>query len=172
VPKARKSQDCITQKELKKLLHYDPYSGVFTHLKKRGKRKVGDVAGCEDNNGYIVIWVNGKLYRGHRLAWFYVYGIWPLEVDHKYHIRNDNRINKLRAATRKENCTNVSLSISNTSGVTGVYWRKEGRKWKSAIGVDGESINLGHYFDKFEAICARKSAENKYGFHENHGASK
>ena len=28
---------------------------------------------------------------------------------------------------------------------------------------------LGDFFDKFEAICARMSANNKYGFHKNHG---
>jgi len=27
---------------------------------------------------------------------------------------------------------------------------------------------LGSYQDIFEAICARKSAEHKYGFHRNH----
>ena len=33
----------------------------------------------------------------------------------------------------------------------------------------GKDIDLGCFKDKFEAICARKSAEFKYGFHMNHG---
>jgi len=170
MPQARKLKDCITQSELKKLLHYDPESGLFTRVNPASETPSNEnIVGCEDNNGYIVIWAKGKLYRAHRLAWFYVYGTWPPEVDHKYHIRNDNRISKLRAASRKENCTNVSLSTKNTSGVVGVYWDKQSQKWKAAVGVDGKSITLGRYFDKFEAICARKSSDREYGFHQNHG---
>lgn len=63
----------------------------------------------------------------------------------------------------------MSLFRTNISGVAGVHFRKCRNKWRARIMVDGIDIHLGHFSDKFEAICARKSANNKYGFHENHG---
>jgi hypothetical protein len=51
----------------------------------------------------------------------------------------------------------------------GVTWHKAGKKWKSQIGVNGSTINLGYYEDKEEAVRTRKEAEVKYGFHTNHG---
>ena len=42
-------------------------------------------------------------------------------------------------------------------------------KWAAAIYVNGKLIYLGGYKKIFDAACARKSAERKYGFHLNHG---
>jgi hypothetical protein len=35
--------------------------------------------------------------------------------------------------------------------------------------VNNRRVSLGYFSDKFEAICVRKSADNKYDFHSNHG---
>lgn len=60
-------------------------------------------------------------------------------------------------------------NANNTSGVTGVIWNSHFGKWKAQIGVNGVMVNLGTFTDKEEAITARKDAEVKYCFHENHG---
>ena len=160
----------ITQKELRETLHYNPETGVFTWRKSRAGVGVGSCAGTKNANGYIIICCYGKLYRAHRLAWLYMTGEWPKDqVDHENHIRHDNRWENLREATRQENHKNRSMYKNNTSGVTGVYWDKG--KWKAYIRVDEKDKNLGRFTDKFEAICARKSGDNKYGYHENHGAA-
>ena len=161
----------ITQKELKELLYYDPISGVFTWLKpKQGRKKSGSVGG--GSAGYIEIHINGRKYQAHRLAWLYIYGVWPEhQIDHINHIVSDNAIGNLREATHQENGRNQSLNSRNTSGVCGVSWDNVYEKWLSQIGVNGRAINLGRFHDKFEAICARKSANNKFGFHENHGVN-
>lgn len=97
-------------------------------------------------------------------------GSWPKEqIDHINHVRSDNRWINLREATNQENCKNRSISIRNKSGVVGVRWTKGKTKWAAYIHVNSKDKYLGFFFDKFEAICARKSAENKHGFHANHG---
>lgn len=159
----------LTQKNLKEQLNYNKTTGIFVWLVYgRGKNFLKE-AGCK-SDGYVVIQINGKSQKAHRLAWLYEYGYMPRQVDHINHVRSDNRICNLREATQKENMKNSSISSRNRSGVTGVCWCKRNKKWLSQIMVDGRTKHLGYHLDKFEAICARKSANNKYGFHENHGS--
>ena len=161
----------ITQSELVETLKYNPETGHFIWKKKTClKVVVGKLAGTINDRGYIVIAISKKLYRAHRLAWFYVHGVWPKDqIDHVNHVRTDNRLINLREASNQENSKNMSISKNNTSGVTGVSWSKEDRAWRAAIRANLKYIYLGQSKDKFEAICLRKSAENKYGFHANHG---
>lgn len=74
--------------------------------------------------------------------------------------------------TRQGNSRNMRLFSTNKTGITGVYWYKKGLKWQVRIRVDGYLHHLGYYHDFFEACCARKSAEIKYGFHKNHGSNR
>jgi len=159
----------ITQKELKELLHYDPLTGIFTWASTRRGRKVGNTAGYLNTIGYIIIQINGKKYKAHRLAWLYVHGYLPEFIDHENHIRDNNWILNLQDATRIENGKNLSIYKNNSSGVTGVNWHKTTNKWRASIGINNKDKHLGLFTDKFEAICTRKSADNKYNFHENHG---
>ena len=158
----------ITQNKLKKALDYNPKTGVFTwKISPNRKIKIGSVAGCLDKSiGYIVIRVNKKNYLAHRLAWLYVHGVWPKEdIDHDDHNRTNNGIDNLKSSNKQKNAKNMSLRIDSKSLVTGVAWHKATSKWRAYIG----SLHLGVFTDKFEAICARMSANNKHGFHENHG---
>ena len=160
----------ITQKRLKEVLHYNPDTGLFTWIAHRQGVKVGSSAGNTTVQGYRIIGIDGKRYMAHRAAWLYMTGSWPKnQIDHINHIRDDNRIINLREVTHKENKRNQPINKNNTSGVTGVYWNKPLQMWHPKIMVNSKSINLGTFIDKFEAICARKSANNKYGFHPNHG---
>jgi len=61
----------LTQKELKKRLNYDPITGLFTWASKKSnfsRIKIGAIAGTLDNKGYIIIRLNKKGYKAHRLA--------------------------------------------------------------------------------------------------------
>jgi len=161
----------ITQLELKKELHYNSKTGVFTRLVNINcGTKIGDIAGHLNARGYIEISVKGKSYRAHRLAWFYVYGVWPKDhLDHINHDFSHNPIDNLREANAQENGRNRSLNKNNLSGIPGVLWMKRDNKWWSRIVVSGKTLHLGSFDDFFKACCTRKSAENKYGFHANHG---
>ncbi len=48
---------------------------------------------------------------------------------------------------------------TNTSGYTGVSFDKSRNKWYSQIRFRGKLYNLGRYTDKFDAVNARKKAE-------------
>lgn len=142
----------ITQKHLKEILNYDSSTGVFTWVNRRSKDvKAGDIAGSKSADGYIVIGINGKIYRSHRLAWVYFYGDnAPEQVDHINCIRDDNRIVNLREATNQLNSFNRS-STRNTPGVKGVSFHKRIGKWQANMRVNGRLIHLGYYDDILDA---------------------
>lgn len=164
--------DDLTQARLKQLLNYDPLTGVFTWLVQAGSRAMaGDVAGTTIEGGYRAIRIDGTAYRAHRLAFLWMLGWMPVQVDHIFHIRNDNRWSKIRPATQQENSRNQSMPRSNISGFIGVCWLRAEQKWRAQIRVDGKQIHLG-FFSTFYAACmCRHYANIKYGFHENHGRS-
>jgi hypothetical protein len=97
-----------------------------------------------------------------------VYGDEPQDIDHINGNRRDNRIANLRAVDRRENMRNARLRSNNTSGIVGVTFSRDRKKWVAQIN-DGKVRSLGR-FDKFEdAVEARKAAERRAGFHPNHG---
>lgn len=160
----------LTQARLKELLHYDPETGIFTRKTKYTNMDVGDISGGIDNTGYIRIYTAGKRYKAHHLAWLYVYGcLSPIQIDHINHDRSDNRICNLRAVSHRENQLNQSIPKNNKSRIVGVHWDKRRNQWIASIRVNYKLITLLSRKDFFECCCARKSAESKYGFHENHG---
>jgi len=171
----------ITQKYLKSRLDYrdgrfywKPMSELMRDAKRWNSRYSGKRAGYLHSGGYrhIKLTINGKKqsYKEHRLAWLWVLGHWPAnEIDHGNGVKDDNRIENLRDVDRIENMKNARIYSSNTSGVTGVLRHKDSKKWHSQIRVDKKNIYLGSFHDKFNAICARKSAEVRYNFHPNHG---
>lgn len=121
--------------------------------------------------GYLYCWVDGKRKRHHIHVWEQANGPIPdgYEIDHINGQRDDNRLENLRLVTRKENMQNAKQYSTNTSGVTGVSWSKSKSRWRAYLVSEYKQISLGYYADWFDAVCARKSADNRYGFHENHG---
>lgn len=120
----------ISQSELKEYLHYSPDTGIFIWVKKTCKKVIiGKKAGTLNSKGYIVISINRKLYKAHRLAHLYMTGEWPEDqIDHVNHIRDDNRWFNLEDATNQSNQKNRSLDARNKSGVTGVYWCEKDKR--------------------------------------------
>ena len=83
--------------------------------------------------------------------------------------RANNLPPNLREATQAENMRNTALRSDNMSGVMGVSWDKENRRWRADIRVNGRRFNLGRFRSIQDAISARKAAEREHQFHENHG---
>ena len=89
------------------------------------------------------------------------------DVDHKNHPprkehKIDNRKSNLKLVTRSENIMNSHIKTNNTSGVTGIDWNNDIKKWRARITVNYQEINLGFFDKKEDAIQARKDAEIKY----------
>ena len=151
----------LTAELLRSLVYYDPEAGVFYSLSDRnGGIKAGQSLGSENGKGYIDFNLCGRSYRSHRLAWLYVYGVWPKDqIDHINRDRADNRIDNLREASNKENQQNASLSKRNSSGYKGVTWYKRHQKWTASIRVSRKLLHLGYFKRINDAVAARELAE-------------
>jgi len=172
----------ITADQARELLDYDPETGVFkwrfrprsTFKSERAwatwnTRFSGSAAGHHDNKGYISIRVLGRLYRAHRLAWLYTYGVWPdIEIDHINRVKTDNRIANLRNATQSQNSANTGMYINNTTGFKGVSRAR--KKFKAEITKNGVVMRLGHFSTPEEAHAAYcQAAEELHGEFANNG---
>lgn len=152
----------ITQEQLKEVLNYDPETGLFTWIKKRGHKK--NTAGGK-RLGYISIGVGFRLYQAHRLAWLYMTGEWPKFLDHIDGDRSNNRFSNLRIATASQNAANAKRSATNTSGFKGVTWHKGAKKWMAQIVVREERKYLG-LFDRVEDAHQAYVSAAREGFGE------
>lgn len=138
----RRKHDDVTFERLTELLAYDEDVGVFTWLETRGRVNAGDTAGYFDFiNGYIVIRVDRLLYPAHRLAWLYVYGVWPpYGVDHKDMVKTNNRITNLREATQSQNNANTRKRKNSQSCWKGIRYHKRDRLWQARV----KDVSIGY----------------------------
>lgn len=130
------------------LLAYDPDTGHFTWKSARGgSAKPGTIAGAIDGNGYRNIRVLRKLYKAHRLAWFYVHGKWPdKDIDHADGNKENNAIENLREASEAQNVGNSKVRSDNKSGFKGVYLAAGcKRRWVARITENGRKRVIGRY---------------------------
>lgn len=172
----------LNQEYVKECLIYDPNTGVFTwkqrplhHFKSDhackawNGRYANKRAGCYDKRGYLFISLNNKLYTGHQLAFMFMKGWFPEEIDHKNRVKSDNRWSNLRDVDRQTNTRNSSQRSDNVSGRVGVTWNTTTGKWVAQIGVSGSVKYLG-VFEKFDdAVASREKAEKSHRFNQGHG---
>lgn len=146
------SRAILSQDELKHLLDYNSGTGVFTwRVKSSRKIRIGTVAGCERDDGYRVIKIVGRMFFAHRLAWLYVYGVWPKNIiDHMNGNPADNRIDNLRDVTAGEN-------QQNQIRVKG--YRRKRHKWQALIHIDGVTHCIGTFHSNDEAHAAYLAAK-------------
>lgn len=181
---AEKALPCPTL--LRQLLRYEPETGrlfwkerpawMFPLERQEYRRRCWNTRYAETHalsslgaNGYL----NGRLFKravlAHRAIWAVVYGRWPRQqIDHIDGDKSNNSLRNLRQVSQADNLRNTKMNCDNKSGHTGVYWVNKTKKWQAQI-YSGRAINLGS-FDKFDdAVKARLDAEEKFGFHPNHG---
>lgn len=142
----------ITHARLLELLHYDPETGIFTWRvqRKHSKMRAGDVAGSNLGDLYRQITIDMEQYSVHRLAWFYVHGVWPTEdIDHR--TDRANSIDNLREASSQQNRWNTRPKIGHSKW-KGVTFDKGRRKcWKMAFKFPDGRIIQKRYEDEREA---------------------
>lgn len=156
--------------EIKEFISYNPETGVFMWVKKRGARGIpGNIIDNATSLGYRSVVFGRKHYFAHRVAWWFVYGVEPeCEIDHINGDRTDNRISNLRLASREENTRNASVRKDSKTGVKGVS--PDGKSFKARCWADGVRHNLGNFRTieaAAEAVCKFRE-ENHKEFH-NHG---
>lgn len=102
-----KPRKFIDPKLVRKHLHYEPTTGLFTLKVASKRRPVGTTFGPPQPGEYVKVTIGKEQYFAHRLAWVYVHGTQPDEIDHINQAKDDNRIANLRNVTHRENCQNV-----------------------------------------------------------------
>ena len=173
----------LTQSYLKEALHYNPKTGEFTwNVRPRSHFRTdrgliafnckfaGKPAGCKQTpkrrrSSYIHIKINNKTHYAHRLAWLYMFGEWPENhIDHIDGNGLNNRLENLRDVSNRGNSMNQKTPLNNTSGVKGVYWNKECKKWRARIMINGKSKSLGYHTTLEAAAAARAAAALEHGY--------
>lgn len=135
------------------LFSYCPDTGELTRI--RGPYK-GKKTGIVGNNGYILVYVAGRLMRAHRVIWHMVYSEdIPEFIDHINRNTSDNRICNLRLATNRQNRANARGNFS-VSGYKGVF---PSRKRFKAYIYEGSNVVWRATFDT--AIEAAKAYNEK-----------
>lgn len=154
----------LDAKLAREILDYDPHTGVFVWKKRLAQRvKIGDVAG-RSMGRYRALHIGGRDYAAHRVAWLYVYGVWPPEqVDHINLDGHDNRISNLRLATPGQNQQNKRVGKNNRSGYKGVC-QYQGR-WRAEIMAQGKKMALGCFDSAEEASAAYVAAKRRLHSH-------
>ena len=146
---------------------YDKQSGrLLWRGGKKGRGCVeGKEAGTNAHHGYRAVMVDGKKHYVHRIVWEMNNGeiSSSLCIDHIDGDRSNNRLENLRLLSLSLNQRNTVIPKNNPLGIIGVY-----RKAKGFV-VQCANQYVGFYGDFFQACCARKSAELRLEFHENHG---
>ncbi|CAI1021899.1 HNH endonuclease signature motif containing protein [Serratia ficaria] len=140
---------------------------------KFSNKIAGSVAKDRPGLSYVVIGINYKPYKAHRIIWSIHHGEITNgeEIDHINHDGTDNRLENLRLVTSSENKRNRTKQRNNSTGHTGVHWNGKTKKWRAMIQVNGKIKHLGYFIDIGDAVKARKSAEIENGFFEGHGTT-
>ena len=135
----------IHAKRLREVLHYNPETGAFTWIEPpwNHPRMRGIPAGCSAT-GYIMIKVDGRAYKAHRLAWLYVHGVWPSrDLDHRDGDPLNNAIDNLRECTMAQNIANARIREGKLLP-KGVRRNASGR-FSARISHRGRLITIGSF---------------------------
>lgn len=154
----------LTFKRAAELLSYDRRTGVLRWRLARGGELPGAIAGTANGQGYVVITVDRRRYKAHRVAWLLVTGEWPaVEVDHRDRDRSNNAWANLRLASKAQNMMN-SPGKSKLGLPKGVRRILPTGKFRAEIYIDRKRVHLGTFKCAHEAAEAyRLSALHHFG---------
>lgn len=143
----------MNEKELYEECHkrfsYDAESGLLTRkVSSRGRNaKAGNVVGCVNSRGYLLVWVMSKSFRVHRIIWLMSTGEMPKDqIDHINGNPLDNRLVNLREATHAENQKNRGKQHNNKIGYKGVSSKGSSKNpYLAKITLNGKQIYIGYF---------------------------
>lgn len=138
----------LTQEELKRLFIYDKKTGYFTRrVTQHAQAPAGSLFGWLHHKGYLVGKVHGQYFALHRLAFLYVVGEMPVEVDHRNGVKNDNRWKNLRPANREFNTQNSvrAMRTNKSTGLLGAYPSPGTGRFKAVLRISKMNIYMGTF---------------------------
>ena len=142
---------------LRVALRYDPETGHFIRLTDNSTRcPSGSIAGTLiSTTGYRTIRVCNSRFLAHRLAWFYMYGEWPFEIDHINHQKDDNRLINLRNSNRSQNMFNSKGRRISKLGIKNI--RRKHRNFSVHISSENGSVYRRTFSCLGQAMKARNA---------------
>lgn len=128
---------------LRERLIYDPETGLLKwRFNVSPTGRVGQVAGCLSQHGYIKIRIDRTTLLAHRVIWAIHTGRYAAGlIDHVNGVRSDNRWANLREANLSQNQWNRKKH-SSTSGFKGVAKLPYG-SFQAVASLNGKSHYLG-----------------------------
>jgi len=164
-------QPHLDQETLKSILTYDPVTGEFTWRERSdvpnnwNRRYAGKVAGNvskHPNRQYRSIGIFSWPWHAHRLAFLYMTGRWPSEIDHIDCNPLNNRWSNLRESTHSQNLANRKPTAGKP--LKGAFFHKTKQKWKAQIKNGAKQVHLGYFASAQEAHAAYcVAAKNMFG---------
>jgi hypothetical protein len=155
----------LTAARLRELLHYDAITGEFTwRVYRCGRAIQGQQAARQLRpHGYLTIFVDGKVFRAHRLAWLYVTGSWPSGVvDHMDGKTDNNAFSNLRDVSHSVNLQNRRQArVDSLLGLMGVTHHPKNNKYQARITLDKKTKSLGYFCTAEEAHQAYLEAKRQ-----------
>lgn len=134
----------------------------------------GTASGFENRSGrtyYRIVKLDSKSLPAHRIIWAMVRGVWPeSDIDHIDGNGLNNSISNLRlcGVENFNNSRNRILSVSNSSGRTGVSYRKDRNTWEVFISLWEDNRLVKRVRKSFknycDAVVYRESLEKEYNF--------
>ncbi len=127
---------------------------LYWRLQSCGQAKAGKRAGAVNGEGYLAVGIDYCKYLVHRIVWAMHGNASVALIDHINNCRTDNRIQNLRAGDATINTRNAKLRKDSTSGVKGVSWHKQSRRWVGQVWHQQKLYRAGYFDDKDECDAA------------------
>lgn len=152
--------EALDHNELRRLIVLDRETGqFFWRSGAKGRKLAKEPLGFKNDEGYIIITLNGARYPAHRLVWFYEFGEFPdYPLTHKNKVRSDNRTRNLRQIIpdlkRSER--------QKRSPYQGVTWDRNREAWVAKVQRNGVRHYLGRFKTEEEARNACIAARQRW----------
>lgn len=152
----------ITQEALQEIFRYEGGNLLWKiAITGRSRVTVGGIAGSLDkSSNYFRVDILGVKYQLHRLIWIYHNGSIPdyTTIDHIDQDTHNNAILNLRLASRSLQRDNSKIRTDNTTGIKGISWHKQSRRFTLQLNIDGKRKYLG----RFNTVAEAEVAKAKY----------
>lgn len=148
----------ITKQRLDELYEYIPSAGEFVRRIGTGGCAAGSIAGYTNQQGYVVMAIDGKEYRRSRLVWLHMTGEMPAQqIDHINRNRSDDRFQNLRQVTHQQNQWNTCKCDGEHKNI---YWKSKAKKYE----VQVSNKYIGRFSDYQSALVAAQEARANRAF--------
>lgn len=147
---------------LREAFAYDSETGVLTwKIRTSNRAAVGAIAGCVAGDSRVLLSLDGKRIRAHRVAWAMHCGHWPVGViDHIDGNASNNKIANLRDIPQAGNMQNLKRARSDSqSGLLGA--QRDNTRWTANIMVNGVKHYLGSFGTPQEAHAVYVKAKRE-----------